>query len=95
LGAFGLSTLLLGLDGRLLLIPHFFSPHWFLIPAASAALTSSGDITRARGIDTEIVKNHAAFIWSVADLLPGNYKQSEYGRVILPLGPWPRCGTLL
>jgi type I restriction-modification system DNA methylase subunit len=25
------------------------------------------------------------FIWSVADLLRGTYKQSEYGRVILPL----------
>lgn len=29
--------------------------------------------------------NHAAFIWSVADLLRGDYKQSQYGRVILPL----------
>src|SRR5918999_400168 len=27
---------------------------------------------------------HVAFIWSVADLLRGDYKQSEYGRVILP-----------
>ncbi|WP_404362551.1 N-6 DNA methylase [Marinobacter sp.] len=26
----------------------------------------------------------AAFIWSVADLLRGNFKQSQYGRVILP-----------
>ena len=25
------------------------------------------------------------FIWSVADLLRGDYKQSEYGKVILPL----------
>jgi type I restriction enzyme M protein len=31
------------------------------------------------------VKNHAGFIWSVADLLRGDYKQSEYGKVILPL----------
>jgi len=31
------------------------------------------------------ISNHAAFIWSVADLLRGDYKQSEYGRVILPL----------
>jgi len=31
------------------------------------------------------VKNHADFIWSVADLLRGDYKQSEYGRVVLPL----------
>jgi type I restriction enzyme M protein len=26
----------------------------------------------------------SSFIWSVADLLRGNYKQSEYGKVILP-----------
>ena len=32
-----------------------------------------------------VIKNHAAFIWSVADLLRGDYKQSEYGKVILPL----------
>src|SRR4051812_11090038 len=31
------------------------------------------------------IKTHAAFIWSVADLLRGDYRQSEYGRVILPL----------
>jgi type I restriction enzyme M protein len=36
-------------------------------------------------LTTETVKNHAAFIWSVADLLRGDYKQSEYGKVILPL----------
>src|SRR5947209_19833187 len=34
---------------------------------------------------TETIRNHAAFIWSVADLLRGDYKQSEYGKVILPL----------
>ncbi|MEO8423309.1 MAG: class I SAM-dependent DNA methyltransferase [Actinomycetota bacterium] len=31
------------------------------------------------------IRNHAAFIWSVADLLRGTYKQSDYGKVILPL----------
>src|SRR5436853_3612252 len=31
------------------------------------------------------IRNHAAFIWGVADLLRGDYKQSEYGKVILPL----------
>jgi type I restriction enzyme M protein len=35
--------------------------------------------------DTPTIRNHAAFIWSVADLLRGDYKQSEYGKVILPL----------
>jgi len=26
----------------------------------------------------------AAFVWSVADLLRGDHKQSDYGKVILP-----------
>jgi type I restriction enzyme M protein len=34
---------------------------------------------------SEVIRNHGAFIWSVADLLRGDYKQSEYGKVILPL----------
>ena len=33
---------------------------------------------------SETIKNHASFIWSVADLPRGDYKQSEYG-VVLPL----------
>jgi HsdM N-terminal domain len=28
--------------------------------------------------------NLSSFIWSVADLLRGDYKQSEYGKVVLP-----------
>ncbi|MGI8529688.1 MAG: type I restriction-modification system subunit M N-terminal domain-containing protein, partial [Geodermatophilaceae bacterium] len=42
----------------------------------------------------ESIRTHAAFIWSVADLLRGDYKQSEYSRVILPLpcsGGWTAC----
>jgi type I restriction enzyme M protein len=35
--------------------------------------------------DSETTRNHAAFIWSVADLLRGDYKRSEYGKVVLPL----------
>lgn len=31
------------------------------------------------------IRNHAAFSWSVADLFRGDYKPSEYGKVILPL----------
>jgi type I restriction enzyme M protein len=36
-------------------------------------------------LTTDTIKNHAAFIWAVADLLRGDYKQSEYGKIILPL----------
>jgi type I restriction enzyme M protein len=42
-----------------------------------------------------IIKNHAAFIWSVADLLRGDYKQSEYGKVILPLTVLRRLDCVL
>jgi len=38
--------------------------------------------TQSAGGDA--IQNHAALIWGVADLLRGDYKQSEYGRVILP-----------
>jgi len=45
--------------------------------------------------DTPTIKNHAAFIWSVADLLRGDYKQSEYGRVIMPLTVLRRLDCVL
>jgi type I restriction enzyme M protein len=35
--------------------------------------------------NSETIRNHAAFIWSVADLLRGDYKQSEYDKAILPM----------
>jgi type I restriction enzyme M protein len=42
-------------------------------------------------------KHHelANFIWSVADLLRGDYKQSEYGKVILPLTVLRRLDCVL
>ena len=43
----------------------------------------------------EAIKNHSGFIWSVADLLRGVYKQSEYGRVILPLTVLRRLDCVL
>ena len=36
-----------------------------------------------------------SFIWSVADLLRGDYKQSEYGRVIMPLTVLRRLDLVL
>jgi type I restriction enzyme M protein len=43
----------------------------------------------------ERIDNHAGFIWSVADLLRGDYKQSEYGKVILPLTVLRRLDCVL
>jgi type I restriction enzyme M protein len=40
-------------------------------------------------------KEYANFIWGVADLLRGDYKQSEYGRVILPLTVLRRLDCVL
>ena len=46
-------------------------------------------------MSSEAVNNYAGFIWSVADLLRGVYKQSEYGRVILPLTVLRRLDCVL
>jgi type I restriction enzyme M protein len=43
----------------------------------------------------EIVSYLSAFIWSVADLLRGDYKQSEYGKVILPFTVLRRLDCVL
>lgn len=40
-------------------------------------------------------KESANFIWDIADLLRGDYKQSEYGRIILPLTVLRRLDCVL
>ena len=39
--------------------------------------------------------NLSAFIWSVADLLRGNYRPHEYGKVILPFTVLRRLDCVL
>lgn len=42
------------------------------------------------------MENHsqtAAFLWSIADLLRGDFKQSQYGRIILPFTLLRRMGA--
>jgi len=34
--------------------------------------------------DTPNVQSLASFVWSIAEILRGDFKQSEYGKVILP-----------
>ncbi len=41
------------------------------------------------------INNHAAFVWDVADLLRGDYKQSAYGKVILPFAVLCRFDCVL
>jgi len=47
-------------------------------------LPGPGQINR-EGPLAESVNNHGAFVWSIAELLRGDYKQSEYQKVVLPL----------
>ena len=42
-----------------------------------------------------MIPNLSSFIWSVADLLRGDYKQSEYGKVILPFTVLRRLDCVL
>ena len=44
---------------------------------------------------TRSVPNLSTFIWSVADLLRGDYKQSDYGKVILPFTVLRRLDCVL
>jgi type I restriction enzyme M protein len=46
-----------------------------------------------RGIMSE--HNNAAFIWSIANLLRGTYKQADYGKVILPFTVLRRLDSAL
>ena len=39
--------------------------------------------------------NHVQFIWGIAELLRGDYKQSEYGRVVLPFTVLRRLDLVL
>ena len=39
--------------------------------------------------------DHVGFIWSIAELLRGNYKQSEYGKVVLPFTVLRRLDCVL
>jgi type I restriction enzyme M protein len=56
------------------------------------ALDQRPDIEQGREVNSFSEK--VSFIWSIADLLRGDYKQSEYGRVILPLTVLRRVETL-
>jgi len=41
------------------------------------------------------INNNASFIWSIAELLRGDFKQSEYGKIVLPFTILRRLDCLL
>lgn len=43
----------------------------------------------------DTINNNASFIWSIAELLRGDFKQSEYGKIVLPFTILRRLDCLL
>lgn len=43
----------------------------------------------------DTINANTSFIWSIADLLRGDFKQSEYGKIVLPLTILRRLDCLL
>jgi type I restriction enzyme M protein len=41
------------------------------------------------------IRNHANLIWGIAELLRGDYRQADYGKVILPLVVMRRLDQVL
>ena len=43
----------------------------------------------------DTIKTNAAYIWSIAEILRGDFKQSEYGKIVLPFTVLRRLDCLL
>lgn len=61
------------------------------VPAAMRGMASH-ERTSGRVVNQQAL---AAFLWSVAELLRGDYKQSDYGKVILPFTVLRRLDCVL
>jgi len=46
-------------------------------------------------LSQDTINNNASFIWSIAELLRGDFKQSEYGKIVLPFTILRRLDCLL
>ena len=46
-------------------------------------------------MSNENIKSLGSFVWSIAELLRGDFKQSEYGKVILPFVVLRRLDCIL
>lgn len=62
-------------------------------PTAAGAPEGPGEEAVLTSMSTN--SDRVSFIWSVAELLRGDYKQSEYGRVVLPLTVLRRLDQVL
>tara|TARA_R110002110_G_scaffold169787_1_gene371681 strand:+ start:8906 stop:10945 length:2040 start_codon:yes stop_codon:yes gene_type:complete len=46
-------------------------------------------------LSQDTINNNASFIWSIAELLRGDFKQSEYGKIVLPFTILRRLDCIL
>ena len=71
------------------------SPHSRLATAVEHLASAGATLRPMAEQTTRPTANLSSFIWSVADLLRGDYKQSEYGKVILPFTVLRRLDCVL
>jgi len=67
-------------------------------PASSSHAPRGGNFSNPEQMavtDTSRVQSLASFVWSIADILRGDFKQSEYGKVILPFVVLRRLDCIL
>jgi type I restriction enzyme M protein len=65
-----------------------------MVGAMSVAAKNERSRDRA-GADREQVQNLSGFVWSIAEILRGDFKQSEYGKVVLPFVVMRRLDCIL
>jgi type I restriction enzyme M protein len=66
----------------------------FVCEVLTGGFSLCGEIERKERIMAN-VKEHAKLIWDIAELLRGDYKQSEYGKIILPFTVLRRLDCVL
>lgn len=57
---------------------------WYYAALNWSPAIRSANASNRKDTMTQTPNNLAAYIWSLADLLRGDFKQSQYGRIILP-----------
>ena len=63
--------------------------------SSTSAAPAGAPVTNPNGRSFNGFSEIANFLWSIADLLRGVYKQADYGKVILPLTVLRRLDCVL
>jgi hypothetical protein len=74
-------------------LPVGLGPDLNELPVTFSLTVTARPMPGGEGCD--LIQKLSSLIWSVADLLRGDYKQSEYGKVILPFTVLRRLDCVL